>query len=49
MNMKNLYSILFVVTLFLSISVLGGAFLERFTASSDGENIVLEWKTGGGK
>ncbi len=43
--MKNLYSILFITLIFLSVTVFGGAFLEDFTGYSDGENIILSWKT----
>jgi len=42
--MKHFISILFAVLL-LAGSAISGAFLEYFNGRSDGDNIVLEWKT----
>jgi hypothetical protein len=42
--MKHLTNILFVLILFAG-SAIGGAFLDFFNGRSDGDNIVLEWKT----
>ena len=42
--MKHLSSILFLLLL-LAGSAISGAFLDFFNGRSDGDNIVLEWKT----
>jgi hypothetical protein len=34
-----------VVFIFLSVSLIAGAYLEKFTAQSDNGNVAIEWKT----
>ncbi len=42
--MKHLTTLIFVFALFAGTAI-GGAFLDFFNGRSDGDNIVLEWKT----
>ena len=42
--MKRLFPVILIVALF-SGTVFAGAFLDFFSGVSDGNNIVLEWKT----
>jgi len=44
MMMKYLTTTLFIACLLLATAI-GGAFLEYFNGRSDGDNVVLEWKT----
>ncbi|MDT8322753.1 MAG: hypothetical protein RRA94_01475 [Bacteroidota bacterium] len=42
--MKRIFSVL-VILLLVSATAFSGAFLDFFNGRSDGDNIVLEWKT----
>lgn len=42
--MKTIITTFFALGLFVT-SIFGGAFLDYFHARSEGENVVLEWKT----
>lgn len=43
--MKNILSKILLVFLLIA-TIYAGAFIQSITARSDGENIILEWKTG---